>query len=196
MVNKKTAIHPRPLLVGNVCNPSEGVTLHFPTPTGIIGSRFQELRLDRAPTDNVKYDGFLLLTYKWKEKKGEERDEDTIFLGIRGLHWPSICLDHGLLKKFLDELISLHSKERGYVILSYKYKTFRNLTMDRTGQEFKVKNNKRAECLVNREVVKDTQATQFKLFPFIPRGSFSVNAERCSDIIRTYFINHTRFADI
>jgi len=196
MVVKTNTAQVRPILVGSDSRPSKGITLHYPTRDGIIGARFFELPLDRIPTNNPKYDGFILLSYKWKEKETDERDEDTIFLGVRGLHWPDICLDHALLKRFMDEVISLHGKERGIIILSYSPKTFRNLTIDRTGEEFKVKNNKRAECLFNREKVKGSNRTELKIFPFVPRGAFSVKASKCTEVIRTYLLHHTRFVDI
>lgn len=196
MAIKHALLKTRPILVGSSIRPTKGVTLHYPTPSGIIGARFFELPLDKIPTNNPKYDGFVLMTYKWKDKETGEYDEDAIFLGVRGVHWPSICLDHALLKRFMDEVVSLHSKERGIIILSYSPKTFRNITIDRTGPEFKVKNNKRAEALFNREKVKDSDRTELRVFSFIPRGAFSIKPEKCKEVIRTYLLNHTRFVDL
>lgn len=187
----------RPLLIGSGDRPSKGITLRYPSEPGkgFMTIRFVEIPLDYGIETTTKYDGFLLLSYKWKEKKGEERDEDTIFLGVRGQEWGNLCSDHRTLKRFLDEVISLHAKERGIVILSYKPKTFRNITIDRNGPGFKVKNNKRAECLFNKEkIVGDV--FDFKMFSFIPRGTFAVNSNKYTEMVRNCILNNTRFVDI
>lgn len=187
----------RPLLIGSGDLPSKGITLRYPSSPGKewMTIRFVEIPLDHGIETTVKYDGFLLLSYKWKEKKGEERDEDTIFLGIRGSEWGNLCSDHRTLKRFLDELVFFHAKERDITILSYKPKTFRNITIDRNGQAFKVKNNKRAECLFNKEkIVGDV--FDYKMFAFIPRGTFSVNVNKYTEMVRSCILNNTRFVDI
>lgn len=186
----------RPFLIGSDNRPSRGITLRYPTPQGIFSLRFMDLPMDKPVEPNSKYDGFLLLYYKWKEPREEEHDEDMIFLGIRGSHWIEICTDHRLLKQFLDEVVELHGKERGITILSYKPKTFRALTIDRNGLEFKVKNNKRAECLFNQECPKGSTQPSFKMFSFIPRGMIPTNVKRHTETIRSLIINNSRFVDI
>lgn len=194
-MNHLTTAQYLPTLVGSQDKPSAGVTLHYQSRIGVVGLTFTDLSLEKQPSHQQKYDGYILISYKWKEKGSDERDEDSVFVGVRGSHWASICADHSLLKRFLDELMSLLGKEKEVIILSYKPKTFRNLTIDRRGAEFKIKNNKRAECLFNREYHKAAGKSELKMFPFIPRGTFAVRAEQYIDVIRNYLLNHTRFIE-
>lgn len=202
-----TATKPRertvitPYLVGSDSRPSRGVTLRLPINGESLSARFFQLSLNKVPRNNPKFDGYIIIKYTWKDlgvesTELEDRDEDIALFGVRGCNWSRMCSNSTVLKKFTDELLSLHGREVGVVVLSYSYKTFRDITIDRTGEEYKIKNNARRESLFSREVNKKTNETKMVTFSFIEKRWFPIKADKCIEVIRNYFINHTRFVEL
>lgn len=138
-------------LIGTETSLSKGIQLKAETTEGPVTLRFTNIALNKHQHVG-KFDGYVAIAFHYKDSD-VAMDEDVIFIGVNGTKWSEVCLIPHLRNKFMEQVLSLYGREERLVVMSYKIKLFRDLTITKMGRATKIWNKLRGSQVFNYEPV-------------------------------------------